>query len=146
MKLTLVRFARKETYTIGRLYVNGEYECDTIEDKVRDVSKEAKIYGETAIPYGNYEITMKVKSPKFSKVEKYRRCGGYLPRLLDVPYFEGILIHIGNKAEDSLGCILVGQNKVKGQVINSTETFWRLYEKMKAASDAGEGITIEITK
>ena len=134
MKLTLKRIALRDTYTIGKLFVDGTYFCDTCEDKVRDLNKdgdlndigEDKVYGETAIPYGTYEVTMNVQSPKYSQRANYAWCQGYLPRLLNVPHFEGILIHAGNTAKDSAGCILVGENKVKGQVINSMATLKRL--------------------
>lgn len=152
MKLQLTRIALRPTYTIGRLLIDGERFCDTLEDKVRDTNKdgdlldegEQKVYGQTAIPYGTYGVTLNVQSPKYSKRKAYDFCKGYLPRLLDVPHFEGILIHIGNKPEDSAGCILVGENKVVGGLINSTATFKRLYERLKAASDRGEDIEIEI--
>lgn len=126
MELRLKRIAKRDTYTIGKLYIDHHYFCDTCEDKVRDLSKEAKVAGQTAIPYGTYEVTLKVQSPKYSKREAYNWCKGYLPRLLNVPHFEGILIHAGNTAEDSAGCILVGENKVKGRVINSMATLKRL--------------------
>lgn len=144
MLLTLRRIALRDTYTIGKLYINGVYECDTLEDKVRDLKKEPKIAGKTAIPYGSYIVTLRVKSPKFSKKKAYESIKGYLPRLLNVPHYDGILIHIGNTAEDSEGCILVGENKVVGKVINSTATFWKLYPKLKEASDNGETIIITI--
>lgn len=134
-------------YTIGHLYVNGKYFCDTLEDTNRDLNKngkfdkgEKKVYGETCIPFGTYKITLSIQSPKFSKQDKYKFCKGYLPRLLDVPEYEGVLIHIGNKPKDTLGCILVGENKVKGQVINSTLTFKKLYSVLEGEED----ITIEI--
>lgn len=149
MKLKLHRTFKGETYTIGKLYVDGEYFCDTIEDKDRGLFqnmpleqiKEKKIKYQTAIPTGTYKVTLSVQSPKFSQKEQYNFCNGYLPRLIDVPGFEGILIHIGNTAEHSGGCILVGENKVKGQVINSTATFNKLYEVLKSATDE---ITIDI--
>lgn len=152
MKLQLKRIALRPTYTIGRLLIDGERFCDTLEDRVRDTNKdgdlldegEQKVYGQTAIPYGTYGVTLNVQSPKYSKRKAYDFCKGYLPRLLDVPHFEGILIHIGNKPEDSAGCILVGENKVVGGLINSTATFTRLYERLKAAADNGEDIDIEI--
>ncbi|MEG2150281.1 MAG: DUF5675 family protein [Bacteroidaceae bacterium] len=109
-RLQLKRVAKKETYTIGKLYVDGKYFCDTIEDKVRDLPKEAKIAGKTAIPAGTYQIIVN-QSPRFKRL---------LPRLLAVPYFDGVLIHRGNTAEDSSGCIILGENKVVGKVINST--------------------------
>lgn len=152
MKLLLKRIALRPTYTIGRLFIDGERFCDTIEDKVRDTNKdgdlldegEGKVYAQTAIPYGTYDVTLNVQSPKYSTRKQYEFCKGYLPRLLDVPHFEGILIHIGNKPEDSAGCILVGENKVVGGLINSTATFTRLYGRLKAAADRGEKIEIEI--
>lgn len=152
MKLTLKRIALRDSYTIGNLYVNGVYSCDTCEDVVRDLNKdgdlndacEGKVYTKTAIPYGRYEVTMKVKSPKFSQKAAYSWCSGYLPRLLNVSHFDGILIHAGNTAEDSAGCILVGENKVKGQVINSMATLKRLVPILKRASDSGEKIWISI--
>jgi hypothetical protein len=152
MELTLKRIALRDTYTIGKLYVDGVYVCDTLEDKVRDLNKdgdlndagEGKVYGKTAIPYGRYEITMKVQSPKYSQRASYAWCKGYLPRLLNVPHFEGILIHGGNSAEDSCGCLLVGENKVKGKVINSMATLKRLVSILKYASDNNEKIWITI--
>lgn len=152
MKLQLKRIALRPTYTIGRLLIDGERFCDTLEDRVRDTNKdgdlldegEGKVYAQTAIPYGTYGVTLNVQSPKYSKRKQYEFCKGYLPRLLDVPHFEGILIHIGNQPEDSAGCILVGENKVVGGLINSTATFTRLYERLKAAADRGEDIEIEI--
>ena len=134
MELILKRIALKETYTIGHLYVDGKYFCDTCEDKVRDLTKEQKVYGETAIPYGKYQICLSI-SPKFQRL---------LPKLLNVPHFEGILIHRGNTAADSAGCILVGENKEVGKVLNSTVTEQRLVDLMKKAKDKGEDIWITI--
>lgn len=144
MELKLKRIALRDTYTIGELYVDNHLFCNTIEDKVRDFTKEDKVYGRTAIPYGRYEITMKVQSPKYSQRASYAWCKGYLPRLLNVPHFEGILIHAGNTAEDSSGCLIVGENKVRGQVINSMATLKRLVSILKYASDSEEKIWITI--
>lgn len=152
MELKLKRIALRDTYTIGRLSINGKYLCDTVEDRTRDINKdgdlndvgEGKVYGKTAIPYGKYEVTMKVQSPKYSQRASYAWCKGYLPRLLKVPHFEGILIHSGNDATHSAGCILVGENKVKGQVINSMATLKRLIPMLKHASDNNEKIWITI--
>ena len=135
MKLRLVRRFKGDTYTIGSLSVNGEKFCDTLEDRVRDLAGgESKVPGETAIPEGRYRVIVN-RSPKF---------GRDLPRLLDVPQFEGVLIHRGNTAEDSAGCILVGENKVKGKVINSTPYEERLVALCKAALAGGETIEIEV--
>ena len=155
MELTLKRIALRSEYTIGKLYVDGEYVCDTIEDTVRDLDKdgkfangEVKIPGKTAIPYGRYEITMKVKSPKYSNFSKYswaKKYDGYLPRLLNVPHFDGVLIHVGNSALDSEACVLVGENKVVGKVINSVNTFRRLMDEyLIPAKKRNEKIVITI--
>ena len=155
MELRLERIALRSEYTIGKLYVDGEYVCDTIEDTVRDLDKdgkfangEVKIPGKTAIPYGRYEITMKVKSPKYSNFSKYswaKKYDGYLPRLLQVPHFEGVLIHPGNTSSESSGCILTGENKVVGKVINSVNTFRRLMDDyLVPAKKRNEKIVITI--
>jgi len=126
MKLTLKRIFKGEKYTIGKLYIDGEYFADTLEDPVR----EEKIYGETAIPIGTYKVTITL-SPRFRR---------WLPLLHDVPNFEGVRIHRGNTPEDTHGCILVGQNKIKGQVVNSAYTEIELMKRLKGEKD----ITIEI--
>lgn len=141
MELLLKRIARRDTYTIGHLYVDGKYFCDTIEDTDRglkqslpaSVNKAMKRYGATAIPVGRYQVTLKVQSQKFSKKKQYEFCNGYLPRLINVPAFEGVLIHIGNTAKDTEGCILVGRNTKVGKVLGSGFTFRRLYERLEAA-------------
>lgn len=155
MELKIERIYTCNKYTIGKLYINNVYFCDTIEDSDRGLSqdmdieeiKKIKVYGETAIPVGTYCITMKEKSPKFSNFSKYKWakiCNGYIPRLKNVPGFDGILIHVANKAEDILGCIGVGENKVKGQVINSTITFNKLIPILQEADKNNENIEIEI--
>lgn len=153
MKLKIDRKWRKSTYTVGILYVDGVRFCETLEDKDRGLFqgdtlsqiKSLKVYGETAIPIGTYTVAMDVLSPKYSAVKWYKDlCGGKMPRLLDVPGFEGILIHPGNTALDSYGCILVGRNTKVGMVTESKATFKKLYKKMRAAHDRGEKITITI--
>lgn len=152
MELTLYRTWKKDKYTIGRLFINGEFFCNTCEDRDRNLYQgmgkeeiqKKKVYCETAIPYGRYRISMHRKSPKYSKKKAYEKCEGYVPYLMNVPAFEGILIHIGNWASDSCGCILVGENKVKGAVVNSTVWFWKLYDILKAADERGEQIWITI--
>lgn len=146
MKLLLKRIALKPNYTIGKLYVDNVYVCDVLEDSVRDCN--AKVYGETAIPYGTYPITMNVKSPKFSNFAKYpwaKKYDGYLPRLEKVPNYKGVLIHVGNTAADTLGCLLVGQNKAVGKVLYSIATFNELMDKyLVPAKNRNESITITI--
>ena len=153
MRLTLQRIAKRETYTIGRLYVDGIYVCDTVEDKDRGLKShhpleqisKVKVYGETAIPLGTYVIDMDRVSPKFSSRSWAKPYGGKIPRLLSVPGFEGILIHPGNTAADCLGCILVGINDKVGMVSDSQRTFKRLMDNyLVAAHERGETITITI--
>lgn len=136
------RIARRDTYTIGRLYIDGQYFCDTIEDADRglrqdlplSVNMAKKRRGVTAIPVGRYRVTLGVKSPKYSKKKQYDFTRGYMPRLVNVPAFDGILIHIGNTAADSEGCILVGRNTKVGMVLESTKTFKDLYARLKSAT------------
>ena len=141
MKLKLERKYFKDTYTIGNLYVNGSFFSNTLEDKNRDVNKngkfdngEVKVYSEACIPFGTYEIKI-IFSPKFKRE---------LPWLQNVPSFTGILIHRGNTAKDSAGCILVGENKAVGKVLNSTIYEKELVKMIKEAIAKGEKVTIEI--
>lgn len=141
MNLLLDRKYLKENYTIGKLHINDVYFCDTLEDKVVDVDKsgkidngEVKIYGQTAIPYGKYKVVLSY-SPRFGRI---------MPRILDVPGFNGILIHIGNTIKDTDGCILVGRNKTVGMVNESTTTFNELFRQMEVAEKTGENMTINI--
>ncbi len=150
MKLVLKRINNQDNYCEGKLYIDGIYQCDAIEDTDRGLTSEMsvaeiqskKVYGETAIPKGTYQITLDVVSPKFKDRGWARFCDGKLPRLMDVPGFEGVLIHVGNDpVKDSLGCILVGTKNKDGYIINSTATFRKVYEKLQEATDQ---ITITI--
>lgn len=132
MKLKLYRKFLGNKYTIGKLFINDEYICDTLEDVVR--SEGIKVYGETAIPYGVYEIVLTM-SPRFKKI---------LPLLLNVPNFEGVRIHTGNTEKDTEGCILIGYNKVKGKVINSRIAFDKVMKQLELATINNEKITIEV--
>mgnify|MGYP001036463994 FL=1 len=134
MRLLLERIALRDTYTIGKLYVDGQYFCDTLEDRVRDLSTERKVPGETAIPPGTYDVVVNI-SPKFKRL---------LPRLLRVPHFDGILIHAGNRPEDSAGCILVGENRVRGTVSNSRYWEKRVTELLLEAQGNGDDIKITV--
>lgn len=141
MELLLERKYIKPEYCIGRLYINGEFFCNTLEDTIRDINKngtfdcgEFKISGHTAIPYGTYEIQV-TYSPKFKRE---------LPLLLDVPSFTGIRIHRGNTNKDSSGCILVGENTKKGMVLNSTKYEEELTKLLKNTQSKKEKIIITI--
>lgn len=158
MKLILERCFNKEKYTIGKLYYIDEnsnakrYICDTLEDTDRRLTdsmdveaiKQLKVYAKTAIPTGTYQISLNTVSPKYSKRKYYKQlCGGKVPRLLGVKGYDGVLIHIGNTADDTAGCILVGENKKVGQVINSTKAFEKLYNILLSAK---YGTQIEIKR
>lgn len=155
LKLINDRIYTCDTYTIGKLYVDEVYFCDTLEDSDRGLTQDMslseiskiKVHGETAIPKGTYTIDMNTVSPKYSQAKyskQYSFCDAKLPRLLNVPGYEGILIHIGNYPKDTEGCLLVGKNTVKGAVMESTATFNALYPILKKASDEGKKITITI--
>lgn len=138
MKLTLKRIALKPTYTIGKLYIDGKYFCDTLEDTVRDLNKngkfdngEKKIKGETAIPYGTYEITTNVVSSRFKDRVWAKPYGGKIPRLINVPSFDGVLMHPGSSSADTSGCLLVGKNTTIGRLTDSQKTFHMLMQKIK---------------
>lgn len=142
MKIEVRRFCHKSDYTIGWLYIDGKLICETLEDKDRgltqnmslDEIKKRKVYGETAIPMGTYNVIIS-NSPKFKR---------NLPRLLNVPGFDGILIHEGNVADHTKGCILVGQNRIKGQLINSKKYAKIVTDLIAKAYEKNEKITITI--
>lgn len=144
MKLKVKRIFKGENYTIGKLYINEGFFCNTLEDKVRNLTKEVKVFGKTAIPAGKYEIDMNSVSNKFKNRSWAKKYNGIVPRLKNVPYFSGVLIHPGNKAEDTDGCLLVGENLQVGKVLNSQKYWFMLMNKLIKARDCGEKITIEI--
>ena len=153
MNIYIRRNAKRETYTIGALEIAGKRICDTLEDKDRgltdrqpeDVIKRIKVHGETAIPTGTYRVDMDSVSPRFGSVAFYKQvCGGKLPRLVGVKGFVGVLVHAGNTAADTHGCILVGENKQVGTVLNSRATFEKLYKMMREAQKRGEEIMVTI--
>jgi hypothetical protein len=144
MKLTLLRFYDSGKATAGLLFVDGKFECYTLEDEHRDV----KVMAETRIPEGTFEI-------------KYRKEGGHhteyskkfgkehfgMLHLQNVPKFEYILIHIGNSEKDSAGCILVGNQITRiPTLVDSTGAYKSLYAKVATALNKGEKVTIEIKK
>ena len=143
MRLELKRKALLPEYTIGDLFVDGKLFCNTLEDTVRDLNKdgdlndagEGKVYGQTAIPYGTYEVVI-TYSNRFKK---------QLPLLENVKGFEGIRIHPGNTKEDTHGCILVGINSKKGMVTESKKTFDKLFSLLRDAVEMKETIFITIT-
>ena len=155
MKLTLKRIYTCKDYTIGHLYVDGSYTCDTLEDTDRmldssmtlDQIAKIKVKGMTAIPTGRYKVLMNIVSPKYSKSKYYMNiCKGRVPRLDNVTGYSGVLIHVGNTAADTEGCLLLGYNKVKGQVLNSKVAFEKVYNKLSIAKSIGQTIYIDIVR
>lgn len=154
MNILVDRKWKKETYTIGKLYIDGKPFCETCEDKDRHLDqkmplsriKEVKVAAVTAIPTGTYNVRMDVISPKYSLKPWYvKNChGARMPRLENVPGWSGVLVHPGNTAQDSQGCVLVGKNTAVGMVTNSKAVFLELYNKMYAAYKRGEKIQITI--
>lgn len=134
MVLTLNRILLGKEATIGELLVNNEYQCDTLEDRVRPDGE--KVYGKTAIPAGTYEVKL-THSPRFKKI---------LPEILNVPNFTGIRIHPLNRAEESEGCIGVGEwnGKDTNWISNSKITFNNLMSLLRKAEENKEEITITI--
>lgn len=138
MKLELIRKYKGPTYTVGSLYINNEYFCDTLEDTDRGLNQSMslqeiqsiKIKNKTAIPTGTYKVDINTISPKFKNKSWAKPYNGKIPRLLNVIGYEGVLIHVGNTDTDTSGCILVGQNKIKGKVVNSIITFNKLMNKL----------------
>lgn len=130
MKLLLQREPSTKQSTPGKLFIDGQFECHTLEDIVRP--RGVKVYGQTAIPAGTYQVVLTM-SPRFKRV---------LPLLLNVPGFEGIRIHPGNKAEETDGCILVGDAPAPDWLGQSRVAFDRLFAKLRRLTT--EPVTIEI--
>lgn len=140
MKLELIRIANRPTYCIGKLYIDGVWFCDTIEDTDRGLNDsmsveeilKKKIKGETAIPTGIYKIEI-TYSPKYKRM---------MPLLIGVKGYSGIRIHSGNTSKDTEGCLLVGRNTKVGMVTDSRNTYQRLFARLQNAKD----ISIEIKR
>ena len=142
MEIQVNRIARKDGYTIGQMSLNGEYFCDTLEDTDRGLNSTMSVdeilskkrKGITAIPTGKYDVILTF-SPRFKRV---------LPLLLSVKGYEGVRIHAGNTAEDTEGCLLVGENKEKGKVLNSRATLEKLMSVLLECEKRKEKISITI--
>lgn len=161
MKIEQIRVANimkpKEcrAYCISHVYINGKYSHDIIEDYDRGLDssmslediKAIKVYAKTAIPTGTYTVRLDIQSPTFKKKEYYYNlCRGYLPRLMNVKGYDGILMHCGIDENSSAGCLIVGENKVVGKVINSKAVFERILPILQQASRKGETITYTVKR
>lgn len=133
MEIVLTRIAKKKEYTIGKIYINGAYFCDSLEDTDRGLTSDMsiaeiakrKVAGKTAIPTGRYRVRV-TYSPRFRQM---------MPILEGVRGFQGIRIHTGNTAKDTDGCLLVGKNKKVGMVLESRATYELLYKKIVKSSE-----------
>lgn len=138
MELTLIRDLKTNRFSAGELHINGQFQCWTLEDADRGLNASdcsGKVYGETAIPVGRYEVVISF-SNRFQK---------YMPLLLSVPCFEGIRIHSGNRPADTEGCILVGRERSAGGTVSQSRVaFSELMAKLKKV-EKKEKIFIEIT-
>lgn len=158
MKIVVDRKYKKSTYTISNLTIDGKWFCNVVEDtdrnldntmsvthiqKVKDVNDNGvNDDAITAIPRGTYKVTLDVVSPKFSKKDYYKKfCNGKVPRLLNVPGFDGVLMHCGSTAKSSAGCLILGYNKIKGGVVDSQKAFETVYKELLKDKN---NITIEI--
>lgn len=134
--MTLKRIEKLPDYTVGELFINGVYLCDTLEPTWRDIGwgrPDRKVAGHTAIPDGRYPVVVS-RSPKFKR---------WLPLLLHVPQFEGIRIHAGNSVADTAGCILPGIYRGVGRIIDSRIWEHRIIRRM-AGRPEGEAVWINI--
>lgn len=140
MNLTLKRYPTINGYTEGKLYIDGAYFCDTLEDQDRGLYqhmslaeiKAVKVYGETCIPYGTYKVELSY-SPKFKKI---------MPAILDVKGFTGVRIHNGVDKNSTLGCVIIGKKWQDGKVTKSRDTFAKL---MQILQQCGEEIILIIS-
>lgn len=142
-------------YCISHIYVNGKYVCDAIEDYDRGLDRQMpletilrnKVYGQTAIPTGTYNLLVRTPSPKFGSMAFYKyTCQGCVPRLACVLGFDGILVHCGVDERSTLGCIIVGKNEVVGAVTHTKPSFIALYNYIALAKRNNEPITWTITR
>lgn len=135
MEIKIKRITLADEYTVGNMFIDGNYICDTLEDKVRPITSiKDKVYGRTAIPAGTYTVVMDYSS--------HFKC--LLPHILDVPFFSGIRIHSGNEVEDTNGCILVGTYYRGGYITNSKDALKKVVDLISKAINSGQKITITI--
>ena len=142
MEITVTRKYFKEEYTIGKMFLDGEYFCDTLEDTFRGLDqkmtlsqlKKLKVFGKTAIPTGRYEVV----SYYWAKYQKV------YPWLQEVPAYTGVLIHKGQNHTHTDGCILVGENKIKGGLINGEPYVRKLTKMIQECEKRGEKVFITI--
>ena len=151
MKLKIDRRWPKAGYTIGNLYVSGKKLCNILEDTDRGLLQsmpvgkinQLKTWGKTAIPKGTYKVVLSV-SPKFKDRAWGKKYDGLVPEILNVKGFSAVRIHPGNRASDTDGCPLCGDNSAVGRLTNSTKRYYELMDLLVPAWEKGEEIILEI--
>ena len=139
LKLFVARLNGTQGFTGGRLYCNAVFECFTLEDEVREIAGQPvekwKIKGETAIARGKYRVILSY-SPHFGRI---------LPEILNVPGYIGVRIHCGNKADNTEGCLLVGdEDPSDGFMGQSRQAFDRVFARISEAINIGEEVWITL--
>lgn len=134
METKLIRLSREQNYTAGALCIDGNVFCHTLEPHCIDWKREAKTKGRTAIPEGRYEL-VEYTSRRFMR---------QMPLLKDVPHFDGVLIHAGNRVSDTEGCILVGRKDTPSTLTESRATFARLWQRLQMEWGKGERVFVTI--
>ena len=156
MEIILIRKFKKENYTIGDITIDGEFICNSLEDKdygfttttdpeIIKATKRAHPK-QVAIPAGRYEVKCSIYCGMSDRHKWYRTtsCDGKIPRLYKVPGYTGILIHCGTTADHSAGCILVGYNTIKGMLTDSKKAFTHICDRIMGALNRGEKVWIRI--
>lgn len=144
MKIDVKRYSSSDESTLGLLFIDGKFECYTLEDEYRTV----KVFGETRIPAGEYEIKLRTEGGHHERyLKKFPSFHKGMLHVENVPNFKYILIHIGNDDSDTAGCLLVGDiannNLVtSGKISSSTFAYKRMYKKIYNAISNGESVTI----
>lgn len=144
LRIEVVRIYPREGYVIGKMYIDGQYFCDTLEDTDRgltadmplDEIKRIKVYGQTAIPTGTYRVS----------VQYWAKHKINVPYLHDVPGYSGILIHSGSSNADTLGCILVGKNTAKGRLSGGSQYMHSLTRRCTDAIRNGIPVRVTVRK
>lgn len=140
MKLTVLRYNSQDDFTQGLLFIDGKFECHTIEDEQRTV----KVWGETAIPNGVYKVKLRTEGKFHEQYKvKFKDFHKGMLHVTNVLGFEFILIHIGNDDDDTAGCLLVGRVAQHDSILESTVAYTAMYKKVIAAFDRGEEVIIE---
>lgn len=132
MRITVIRYASAPESTLGLLFINGQFECYTLEDEYRTEKK----YAETRIPAGLYHIKLRKVGGFHARYKrKFPKFHVGMLEIMDVPGFKYVLIHIGNKDDDTAGCLLVGDSTNNNQIADgfigsSRQAYKRFYQKV----------------